>query len=276
MENIKYLILGNGYLGNKFNNFLENSILSKIRVTNSEEVQEEIKKYNPDFVINCIGKTGRPNIDWCESHKAETLFSNVTVPALILDACQKLDKKMVHIGSGCIYGGDNHGNGFSEEDEPNFFGSFYSRTKIFSEKILKELDILQLRIRMPTDSIPNERNLITKILKYDKIINTPNSITIIEDLLAAAKKLMDKDAKGIFNIVNPGAETHKELIDLYNEFSNKKKEFEVISIDQLDSSLKARRSNCILSTKKLEQQGIFMKPVNEALRETIQKYTKSD
>ena len=28
-------------------------------------------------VINCAGKTGRPNVDWCEDHRPETVMSNV-------------------------------------------------------------------------------------------------------------------------------------------------------------------------------------------------------
>jgi len=123
-KKIKYLIFGKGYLGKKFNDFLEDSSISDLRIENKESVIKEIEKYNPDFVINCVGKTGRPNVDWCEDHKEETTFSNITVPLMIASACQETSKKMVHIGSGCIYNGDNGGKGFSEEDESNFYGSY--------------------------------------------------------------------------------------------------------------------------------------------------------
>ena len=134
----KYLIFGNGFLGNKFNSFLDNSFISELEIREIDPVIEEINKYSPEIIINCVGRTGTPNIDWCEKNQSKTFHSNVLVPLIIAEACKRLNKKMVHIGSGCVYEGDNNGAGFSEEDEPNYFGSFYSETKIISEKLLKK------------------------------------------------------------------------------------------------------------------------------------------
>ena len=143
---VKYLIFGKGYIGNKFHNFLEDSLISDKRINSAEDAEEEIKKYDPEVVINCIGRTGVPNVDWCEDHKIETVKGNITVPLMILEASQNLDKYMVHIGSGCVYEGDNNGKGWSEDDEPNFGGSFYSRTKASSEKMINEFPVLQLSL----------------------------------------------------------------------------------------------------------------------------------
>jgi len=171
----KILILGNGFLGNRLYNYFrdnrEDVILSDERigpVITYKEIKNLINKYNPESVLTCIGKTGRPNVDWCESNKESTFFSNVTIPTFIAEVCNDMNIRMLHLGSGCIYEGDNEGKGYSEDDEPNFRGSFYSRTKIYSEQILSEYkDILQLRIRMPIDNRPGDRNLIDKLLKYN-------------------------------------------------------------------------------------------------------------
>ena len=274
MEIAKYLILGNGYIGNKLNGFLDDSVLSDVRIKKIEDVKKEIEKHNPEFVINAIGKTGRPNIDWCETNKEETFFSNVVVPAMIAEVCHDIKKRMVHIGSGCIFSGDNDGRGFSEDDAPNFNGSFYARTKIMSENLLKGYDVLQLRIRLPFDGMRDERNLITKLLRYDKILDVPNSVTYCKDFLIAAKKLMDIKATGIFNIVNPGVESHKDLLDLYNSYSNAKKDFKLISEKELSKLVKAGRSNCVLSTKKIESLGIKMLSVENALKESVRRYVE--
>lgn len=153
-----YLIFGNGFIGNRLANFLQDSTISYSRINTINDVSLQIKEHNPEIVINAIGKTGRPNIDWCEDHREETLFSNVTVPILIAEACKNADIRMVHIGSGCIYQTDGYSYmGFSENDKPNFKNSFYSRTKIFAENILSEYEnVLQLRIRMPIDDIPSQ------------------------------------------------------------------------------------------------------------------------
>lgn len=278
----KILILGNGFLGNRLYNYFrdnrEDVILSDERigpVTTYKEIKNLINKYNPESILTCIGKTGRPNIDWCESNKESTFFSNVTIPTFIAEVCDDMNIRMVHLGSGCIYESDNEGKGYSEDDKPNFRGSFYSRTKIYSEQILSGYkDILQLRIRMPIDNRPGDRNLIDKLLKYDKIINEQNSITYIPDFLKITKELIDRKETGTFNIVNEGSIGHKEILGLYKEIVDPEfKMPEFIEIEELDTI--AKRSNCILSTKKLEDIGIKVRDVREAIRECMYIYKQN-
>ena len=102
---MKYLILGNGFIGNKFLDYLDNAVMFEGRIENKQDVIDQIKLSNPEIVINCIGKNGKPNIDWCEIHKEETYFSNFVVPLYIANACRITNTFMVHIGSGCIYNG---------------------------------------------------------------------------------------------------------------------------------------------------------------------------
>lgn len=271
---MKYLILGRGYMGYKFNNFLEDSAFSKKRITCSEDVIGEIVKFKPEIVINCIGKTGDPNIDWCEDHRGETMFGNVTVPLLILEACLKSGVRMVHLSSGCIYNGDNNGRGFSEDDEPNFYGSFYSRTKIYAEKLLKEFDVLQLRLRLPMDNFNHHRNIITKLASYKKIIDVENSLTYTPDMLPIAKKLMDMKATGIFNVVCKGTIRWPKLMSLYKEIVYPKHTFEVISLQELGKMVKAERSNCVLSVGKLESLGIKVRHIDDVIVECLEEYNK--
>ena len=272
---MKYLIFGNGFIGNRFANYLKDSTIICDRINTIDDIFLHIEKYNPKIVINAIGKTGRPNVDWCEEHKDETFFSNVTIPSMIAEACTKTDNYMIHIGSGCIYATNRcSGIGFSENDKPNFKGSFYSRTKIFAEKILEEYDnILQLRIRMPIDDIPSPRNLIDKLIKYKYVINIPNSITYIPDFMNVAKKLMDMHETGTFNITNTGAITHKEILELYKNIVDSSYELpEFIPLERLDTI--AQRSNCILFNKRLEQKEMMMRHVLDATEECMKNYAK--
>jgi len=273
---IEYLIFGKGFMGNKFANFLENSFLSQVRIKDVNTVIREIEKYKPRIVINCVGRTGTPTVDWCEDHKLETMQANVTVPLLVLEACQSLNKKMVHLGTGCIYEGNNGGKGYSEEDEPNFYGSFYSRTKLIIEKILKEYDnILQLRLRMPMDNVPSSKNLIDKLLKYDKIADLRNSITVLKDFFPIAKKLIDGNEAGIFNVTNKGSITNKEILDIYKEVTGEEKKYQLIDQRILEGFTKARRSVCTLSVKKIENLGLEVRDVKTAVRECIEEYKRN-
>ena len=269
---MKYLIFGKGMIGGKFDCFLEDTYLSDVNICDEEKVKEEIEKVNPDVVLNCAGKTGRPNIDWCEDHKLETLDSNVHGLFILLKSCQELGKYLVQIDSGCVYEGDNYGKGFSEEDEPNFFDSFYAKSKILGQKLLREFDnILVLRIRFPVFSEPNERNYLDKILRYNKIIDVENSITIFDDFIKVARYLMENKRKGFYNIVNPGVMSPIEILNMYKEIVDQNHSFDVISLEELYSFTKAKRSNCVLNSNKLQKE-FPLKDIKERMREVLLKY----
>jgi len=270
-ENKKILIVGNGYLGNKFHDYFKESFISNSKILSQKDAVLEIEKYSPNFLINCAGKTGRPNIDWCEDHKKETFESNVLLPINLAKACEKTKTNLIHLGSGCIYEGDNNGKGFSETDEPNFYGSFYSITKNLSEELLKEYNPLQLRLRMPIDSDLGPRNFVTKISTYKKVINIQNSMTIVEDMLKATQILMEKKKTGIYNLVNPETISHKEILRLYTDLINPNHKYEEITLDELHSFTKAKRSNCVLDTKKLESE-IKLPSIKTQVKKILEKH----
>ena len=83
--------------------------MSTVDIADAGALGEVLEKEKPDIVINTAGKTGRPNIDWCEEHKVETLRSNVAGPLLLLEECAKRNIYWVHLSSGCVYEGDNNG-----------------------------------------------------------------------------------------------------------------------------------------------------------------------
>ncbi len=267
---MKYLIFGQGYIAHKFlEAFGSEAEISTVRIDDFSDVKKELELKKPEVVVNCAGKTGRPNVDWCEDHKMETLTSNVVAPLILARACEELNLYMVHIGSGCVYEGYNEGKGYSEEDTPNFEGSYYSRTKAWSERMLKDFKVLQLRLRMPFDSIPSERNFITKITKYAKVISIANSISVLEDFMLAAKTLIERRTVGVYNVTNPGFITHQEILDMYIELVDPNYRYELFSVEEMEKITKAKRSNCGLSVQKLEDEGIHLRPVAQAIRESL-------
>ena len=267
------IIGGNGFFGRKFREKFNSELYDK-RIESMKDAENAIEKSGAEVLINCAGKTGKPNVDWCETHRFETFTGNVELPIYLAEACKNKQIKMVHLGSGCVYTGSNNGKGFSEEDKPNFYGSFYSRTKALSEEILLEKypDVLQLRIRMPVDDVPSAKNLITKITKYKKLINVENSLTFVNDFIDVAQKLIEKNEKGIFNIVNQPAVKHEKIIEKYREIVDDSINPEFISVDELEKFTTAKRSNCVLNTDKLKSRNIELRNSINALEETLQKY----
>lgn len=266
----KILIMGPGYIGSRLKEELNAETSAKIFSTFSE-AEDEVKRFNPKIIINCIGHTGR-NVDECELEKDNTLSANTFIPIILGEVALRNNIKLVHISSGCIYNYDyDLDKPVGEEKIPDFLGLYYSRTKIYSElalgALLPKYPFLITRIRIPLDDRPNPKNLINKLTAYKKVINIPNSVTYIPDFVRALKHLLQIDAKGIYNIVNKGELRYPELLDIYKKYSPGF-EYEVIDYKKLNLV----RTNLVLSTKKLEQTGFKVRDIHDVLDECVRGY----
>ncbi len=261
--NYRFLIFGGktGWIGQKLIHLAQekgyNAIAAQSRLENREAIEQELNTIKPDFVINVAGVTGRPNVDWCEDNKQETIRSNIIGALNLADICYSYNIHMTNFGTGCIYEYDNlhpmHSKkGFTEFDIPNFDGSFYSKTKIMLDTLLQSYpNVLNLRLRMPISDDLNPRSFITKIIKYEKVINIPNSMTILSDLLPISLEMAISLLKGNYNFVNPGTLSHNEVLNLYKEYIDQNFTYRNFTIEEQDKILKARRSNNELDTTKL-------------------------
>jgi len=270
-EKMRGVVLGRGFLGERISRELWFN-WPEIDVLEIRKLERYLDDVKPEVVVNCVGKTGRPNIDWCEDHKEETMLSNVSAAVSVASTCSKKNIYFAHIGSGCVYQGENRGRGYTEDDVPNNLSNIYVRSKIISENVLKELPGLHLRIRMPLDDRPHERNFIDKVLKYPKVIDEQNSITTVPHLIGGLGELIERRVEGVYNFVNPGTISAAEVMEMYKERIDPTHNFEVISSEELDGMTKAKRSNCFLNTEKLESLGICLPEIHEAVRECMIKY----
>ena len=268
---MRILLLGStGYLGQQFLKAYPEAKTPRVDIGDRAAVIALLDAEKPGIVINCAGKTGRPNVDWCETHREETLRANVTGALILLEECLARNIYLAHMSSGCIYAGDHGGRGFTEEDSPNFDGSFYSRTKAWSDQVMRDFPVLNLRLRMPFDGSRSERNLIMKLTKYSKVLDEPNSLTYLPDFLDAAKQLIAKRKTGTYNIVNDGVISPYRIMQLYKEIVDPVHTFEKLTVEKLGTVVKAPRSNCVLSTEKLKGEGIRLQPVEAAIRQALE------
>jgi len=271
----KVLIIGVGYLSGRFLETLDDAVNTDRWIETAKDVEEEIEKHQPEYVLNCAGITGVPNIDWCETHQVETYKGNTILPLLIAEVCQKRGVHLTHLGSGCIfYGPSPDPKGWRENDFANPC-VVYTRTKYAADLALSTLpNVAIARLRMPIDSRPGPRNLIDKLVGYPNVINAQNSVTIVDDLLGAVRRIMETRAQGIFHVVNPGIATHREIISLYRELVDPKHVCEWIEEEDLIKKglAVAKRSNCILQSERLKEIGGEMRPIDVALRDTMVKY----
>ncbi|KAL8089107.1 hypothetical protein AgCh_038760 [Apium graveolens] len=194
------------------------------RLENRESLEADINGFKPTHVFNAAGVTGRPNVDWCESHKVETV--------------------------GCIFEYDEEhlvgsGVGFKEEDVPNFFGSYYSKTKAMVEDLLANYEnVCTLRVRMPISSdLSNPRNFITKITQYNKVVNIPNSMTILDELLPISVDMAKRNLSGIWNFTKPGVVSHNEILQMYRDYIDPFFTWKNFNLEEQAKVIIAPRSN---------------------------------
>lgn len=262
----KTLILGGrGYLGGYFRAAYPDAVAPDVDIADRAAVAAALDRHRPDVVVNCAGKTGRPNVDWCETHRAETLRANVTGALVVLEECLARGVYLAHLSSGCIYSGDNGGRGFSEEDAPNFAGSFYSRTKAWADQAMRDFPALTLRLRMPFDGTPGERNLIVKLVKYRRVLTAANSLTYLPDFMSASTALIGRRAVGLYNVVNEGFASPYDVVRRYRDVVDPGHRFEPLPEERLAEVTAAGRSNCLLATDKLRSAGLGLRPVAEAI-----------
>jgi 3,5-epimerase/4-reductase len=230
---------------------------SDVRIENRADVEAELDKIQPSHVLMAAGITGRPNIDWCEDHKPETIRTNVIGTLNVADLCYLKNIHCTVYATGCIFKYDDKhplgsGIGFTEEDAPNFAGSFYSQTKGYMEPLLKEYPTsLILRVRMPVSDDLSHRNFVTKIAKYEKVVNIPNSMTILHEMLPASLAMAKKGLTGVYNFTNPGVISHNQVLDLFKKYIDPTFEYSNFSLEEQARILKADRSNNELDTTKL-------------------------
>jgi dTDP-4-dehydrorhamnose reductase len=231
--------------------------LAESRLENREDVARELDHVQPSHVLMAAGITGRPNIDWCEDNKPETIRTNVIGTLNIVDLCHDRNIHCTIYATGCIFIYDEahpqgSGIGFTEDDKPNFDGSFYSQTKGYMEPMLKCYpNALILRVRMPVSDDLIHRSFVTKIVKYDKVVNIPNSMTILTELLPASLAMAKKGLTGVYNFTNPGVISHNQVLDLYTKYIDPTYTYTNFTVEEQAKVIKAPRSNNELDTTKL-------------------------
>jgi hypothetical protein len=61
-----------------------------------------IASTKPSHVFNAAGVTGRPNVDWCESHKVETIRANVVGTLTLADVCKQSNLLLINFEQGAF------------------------------------------------------------------------------------------------------------------------------------------------------------------------------
>lgn len=275
---MKFLLFGHkGWIGKQLFELLKlNSdveiITTDIRVDNYDEIEKFIINTKPDRIISVIGRTYGDNmnsIDYLEQkgNLKININDNLYSPLNLALISNKYNIHFTYMGTGCIFNG--YEQEYTEDDDPNFFGSSYSIVKGFTDKIIKKFDnTLNVRIRMPiTNDITSNRNFINKIINYKKICSMNNSMSVLPDLLPLMIDMIIKKEIGTINLTNPDYISHNEILELYKEIINPDFKWENMTIEEQNNILLSERSNNILNTEKLKKLYPDVKDIKTSIKD---------
>ena len=285
------LLGGSGYVGLAYQKLFtrlgvpfRNLARKQVDYTDSHQLADLLAESGAEFLINAAGYTGKPNVDACESDKAECLFGNAVLPGRVQAACERAGVPWGHVSSGCIFSGERPGGGgFREEDAPNFsfrtnHCSFYSGTKALGEEVLAGAEnCFVWRLRIPFNQFDSPRNYLTKVMTYARLLEAANSLSQLDDFVRTTFECWQRRVPfGTYNVTNPGRVTTREVVDLIRASGVSDKAFEFFSDEDEFMRLAAKtpRSNCVLDTAKLQATGIEMPEVHDAVADSLRRWTR--
>ena len=100
------LLGGSGYVGNAFQFELQRRQLpfttisrNYVNYYDESSLAKLLYDVRPTFLINAAGYTGKPNVESCETDKANCLLGNAVLPGIDRTACGRNNVPSGHVSS---------------------------------------------------------------------------------------------------------------------------------------------------------------------------------
>ncbi|MBL8809195.1 MAG: sugar nucleotide-binding protein, partial [Planctomycetaceae bacterium] len=267
------LLGGTGYVGKSIASALTAKGMafrtvsrSQVNYSHRDELINLICEVKPQFLINAAGYTGQPNVDKCEDEKTECLLGNAVLPGIIREACEATETPWGHVSSGCIFTGTRAGgHGFTELDPPNFSFrqnncSFYSGCKALGEEVLQGAKNCYIwRLRIPFNNQNSPRNYISKMMRYDRLLEATNSLSELNEFAdCCIASWTQRIPYGVYNLTNPGFVTTRQVVEMIRKYGLSDRNFQFFDSESQFMTMAARapRSNCVLDSTKAVGAGL--------------------
>ena len=236
---------------------------------NFDELSKELNDLKVNIVINCIGLT---SVEECEKNYELAYNANVIIAGNIAKACHLSKIKLVHISTDHLFEGSS---AFKNEKDSKLPLNNYAKTKSKGEDIILENCPEALIIRtnffgLGPNYKPSFSDKILRDLERGKNLNLFNDVfytpVSVETLKEQVYRLLEKNAKGIFNISSNERLTKYQFgLLLAKKFGYNKDLINPISINKI-SNLTRRPKDMSLCNHKLSSfLDISVSPIEEQL-----------
>lgn len=270
----KILIFGNGQMGNFYKDYFNAhdwpAEIAKADITDPAQIKTAVEQFKPTVVINTAAVT---SLETCEKEKQKAFNVNVLGTKNIADICDQHGIYFIHLSSGCIFESKDENDERVESDAPKP-AVFYSWTKVWAEQMvtyrkLPNFRYLILRPRQPVSAQVSAKNMLIKFLTFTRYVDTPNTGTVLEDLMDWTFELIKIKPSGIVHVANEGWTTPYEIALMLKKYVLPALEVGKIEKLELDKITPNRRVDTVLNVEKLKGFGIKVKPFKERVEEII-------
>lgn len=237
-----------------------------ITVADCGMFQLDVREY--DHVLNLITEQLKPrvvihiagtkDIKFCQTHPAEAWRLHVEGTKNVVNACKKIDARMVYISSDCVF--DGRKERFTESDATNPFNT-YGVTKCAGEHLVRSSGLNSLIIRVSLlfgwslqgqasnyvlqvlESLRDRKNFEAAIDLY----NTPALIDHAAEIIA--RLAMDFSLEGIIHLAGKDRISRYEFARIIAHTFG----FEESRVIPVSDYTGLRQSNSCLDCQKLER-----------------------
>jgi dTDP-4-dehydrorhamnose reductase len=264
-----------------------------------------VRRTRPEFLINAAGCIGKPGAGDCEHAREEALAANTLLPQTIARVCLITHTPWGHVSSGGIYTGArvlDHGiprierdlnrpemrrllaehpetvTGFTELDQPNFSFrhlpcNFYCGTKALAEEAIQGIGQSYIwRPGILINERVESRNFLWRLLQFQKVHDRVIAISHLDDFVRASLNLWERQAPyGIYNVVNPGVITTRQIVGMIQHILIPAHRFEFWRDDAEFNRLGPQTpwSSCLLDVSKLLGTGVALRPATDAIEDSL-------
>jgi dTDP-4-dehydrorhamnose reductase len=165
IESNKYLVKGSTRL-KSVNNYkifhkYKNKIDFGVNTQNLITIEQNLKKFKPDYVINCIGWVKQKISEHAKS--SEVFYINSVFPKKLYIVTQRLNAKLIHFSTDCVF--DGKAGNYSEKNVPNA-RDLYGFSKYLGE--LSGNNVVTIRTSVIGHEINGKFGLLEWFLKKKK------------------------------------------------------------------------------------------------------------
>ncbi|HTR43166.1 MAG TPA: sugar nucleotide-binding protein [Pseudomonadales bacterium] len=263
-----------------------------------------VRKARPAFVIEAAGCLN-PDTDIFEPAREEVLRANTILPRYLAQVCLMTNTPWGHTSSCGIYSGAkvvvvtglavakkmSRGEllrliaecpekirGFTESDEPNFSFratpcNFFSGTVALAEEAIRGIGRNYIwRLGQPFNERGEPENFLQQIQTAEKIYDGASASSHTGDFVRACLDLWERGAPyGTYNVANPGLITNSQIAEMVRKIIKPARHFEFWrdDVEFYSRGNRVQHSDYVLDVSKLLATGVTMRPVSEAIEDSL-------